>query len=159
MYGDSDWNGRRFVIVDTGGLEVDPADQIELKVQEQARLAISEADVILFLVDAVTGLTPADEEAAEAAPRSTKPIIVAGQQDRQHPARGRTPPSSTRSAGRRLTRSPRRTGRGTGDLLDAIVWALPPETEQEISRKAKGEGGRRVGQGGLGRPARALRRR
>src|SRR6478752_2685556 len=64
MYGDAEWNGRRFVIVDTGGLEVDTADPIELKVQEQARLAIGEADVIVFVVDAVTGLTPADQEAA-----------------------------------------------------------------------------------------------
>ena len=52
MYGDAEWNGRRFIIVDTGGLEVDPADPIEAKVQEQARLAIGEADVIVFLVDA-----------------------------------------------------------------------------------------------------------
>ena len=77
MYGDADWNGRRFMVVDTGGLEVDPADPIELKVQEQARLAIGEADVILFLADAVTGLTPADLEAAELLRRSTKPVIVA----------------------------------------------------------------------------------
>src|SRR5262245_27392894 len=77
MDGDADWNGRRFVVVDTGGLEVDPADPIELKVQEQARLAIGEADVILFLADAVSGLTPADQEAAELLRRSTKPVIVA----------------------------------------------------------------------------------
>src|SRR6266516_4986762 len=77
MYGDAEWNGRRFVLVDTGGLEVDPADPIELKVQEQARLAITEADVILFLVDAVSGLTPADLEAAELLRKATKPIIVA----------------------------------------------------------------------------------
>ncbi|HEY8439201.1 MAG TPA: GTPase [Candidatus Limnocylindrales bacterium] len=65
MYGDTEWNGRRFVLVDTGGLEVDTDDPIEVKVQEQARLAIAEADVILFLGDAISGLTPADLEAAE----------------------------------------------------------------------------------------------
>src|SRR5574342_518747 len=65
LYGDAEWNGRRFVVVDTGGLEVDPDDPIELKVQEQARLAIAEADVILFVVDAAIGPTPADEEAAD----------------------------------------------------------------------------------------------
>src|SRR4029079_4599894 len=59
MYGDLEWNGRRFVIVDTGGLEVDTDDPIEIRVQEQARLAIREADGILFVVDAVTGPTPA----------------------------------------------------------------------------------------------------
>src|SRR4029450_10547654 len=65
MYGDAEWNGRRFVLLDTGGVEVHPHPPIEVKVQEQARLAIREADVIVFVVDAVSGLTPADLEAAE----------------------------------------------------------------------------------------------
>src|SRR5438093_12171961 len=59
LYGDAEWNGRRFVLVDTGGLEISPNDPIELKVQEQARLAIAEADVILFVADAAAGITPA----------------------------------------------------------------------------------------------------
>ena len=58
LYGHAEWNGRRFVVVDTGGLEVSPGDPIEEQVQIQARLAINEADVIVFLVDAATGLTP-----------------------------------------------------------------------------------------------------
>src|SRR5437899_13104067 len=53
LYGDAEWNGRRFLMVDTGGLELDPDDPIEAKVQEQARVAIAEADVIVFLVDAI----------------------------------------------------------------------------------------------------------
>src|SRR3712207_5973341 len=65
LYGRAEWNGRQFVVVDTGGLEVDPDDPIEAGVQEQARLAIGEADVIVFVVDAEAGLTPADAEAAE----------------------------------------------------------------------------------------------
>ena len=65
LYGDADWNGRRFLLVDTGGLEKSPGDAIEAKVQDQARLAISEADVIVFVVDAAAGITPADLEAAE----------------------------------------------------------------------------------------------
>src|SRR4029453_7755979 len=77
LYGDADWNGRRFVLVDTGGLEVDPDDPIEARVQEQARLAIAEADVIVFVVDAATGMTPADLEAAELLRRATAPVIVA----------------------------------------------------------------------------------
>jgi GTPase len=136
MYGDAEWNGRRFIVVDTGGLEVDPADPIELKVQEQARLAIGEADVILFLADAVTGLTPADEEAAELLRRATKPVVVAvnkaDNQAREIDAaefyglgwEDTFPISASH-------------GRGTGDLLDAIVWALPPETEEEIARKQR----------------------
>src|SRR6187200_2737810 len=76
MYGDAEWNGRRFVVVDTGGLEVAPGDAIEEQVQLQARLAISEADVIVFVVDAISRLTPADSEAAELLRRSTKPVLV-----------------------------------------------------------------------------------
>jgi GTP-binding protein len=136
MYGDSEWNGRRFVIVDTGGLEIDPADQIELKVQEQARLAISEADVILFLVDAVTGLTPADEEAAELLRKATKPVIVAV--NKTDNTQREADAAEFYSLGWEETYAISAShGRGTGDLLDAIVWALPAETDQEIARKEK----------------------
>src|SRR6476620_9248596 len=77
LYGDAEWNGRRFVIVDTGGLELDPDDPIEARVQEQAQLAIAEADVILFVVDAMTGLTASDSEAANILRRAKAPVIVA----------------------------------------------------------------------------------
>jgi GTP-binding protein len=138
MYGDADWNGRRFVVVDTGGLEVDPADPIELKVQEQARLAIGEADTILFLVDAVTGLTPADEEAAELLRRSTKPVIVAANKaDNQ--AREIDAAEFYALGWEETYPISASHGRGTGDLLDAIVWALPPETAEERARKQREE--------------------
>ncbi|MGZ6270295.1 MAG: GTPase, partial [Candidatus Limnocylindrales bacterium] len=52
IYGTGEWNGRRFVVVDTGGLEISPNDEIEARVQDQARLAIGEADIVLFVVDA-----------------------------------------------------------------------------------------------------------
>jgi GTP-binding protein len=136
MYGDGEWNGRRFVLIDTGGLEVDTDDPIELKVQEQARLAIGEADVILFVVDAITGLTPADQEAAELLRTAKAPVIVAVNKvdNTQREADAaefyqfgwdETYPISSSH------------GRGTGDLLDAIVWALPAESEVEIARKAR----------------------
>jgi GTP-binding protein len=136
MYGDGEWNGRRFVLVDTGGLEIDTDDPIELKVQEQARLAIGEADVIVFVVDAVTGLTPADQEAAELLRTAKAPVIVAVNKvdNTQREADAaefyqfgwdETYPISSSH------------GRGTGDLLDAIVWSLPPESESEIARKAR----------------------
>src|SRR5829696_3073667 len=76
LYGEGDWNGRRFMIVDTGGLEVDPRDPIEARVQDQARIAIAEADVIIFVVEAITGLTPADEEAALILRRASAPVAV-----------------------------------------------------------------------------------
>src|SRR5690349_19062635 len=136
MYGDAEWNGRRFVIVDTGGLEVDTADPIELKVQEQARLAISEADVILFVVDAVSGLTPADQEAAELLRTATAPVIVAV--NKVDNTQREADAAEFWSMGWEETYSISAShGRGTGDLLDAIVWALPPESEAELARKAR----------------------
>jgi GTP-binding protein len=136
MYGDAEWNGRRFVLVDTGGLEVDPADPIELKVQEQARLAIGQADVIVFLVDAVSGLTPADLEAAELLRKATKPIIVAV--NKTDNTQREADAAEFHSLGWDETYAISAShGRGTGDLLDAIVWALPPESDAEIARKAR----------------------
>ena len=77
LYGETDWNGRRFMVVDTGGLEVDTDDAIEARVQDQARIAIAEADVIVFMVEATAGLTPADREAAELLRRAKAPVLVA----------------------------------------------------------------------------------
>jgi GTP-binding protein len=136
LYGDAEWNGRRFVVVDTGGLELDPDDPIEARVQEQAGLAIAEADVIVLVVDAAAGLTPSDTEAANLLRRATAPVIVAvnkaDNEKRELEAMEfhalgweETYPISASH------------GRGTGDLLDAIVWALPPETEQELARKTR----------------------
>ena len=136
LYGDAEWNGRRFVVVDTGGLELDPDDPIEAQVQEQARLAIAEADVIVFVVDAVTGLTPADHEAAELLRRATAPVIVAVNKadNEQRELDG----AEFYALGWEETYAISAThGRGTGDLLDAIVWALPPESEAELARKAR----------------------
>ena len=158
MYGDAEWNGRRFIIVDTGGLEVDPADPIELKVQEQARLAIGEADVILFLVDAVSGLTPADEEAAELLRRSTKPVIVAANKADNTP--------------READAAEFYVARLGGDLRDLRV-ARPrhrrPARRDRLGAAAGDRGGdrpqgprgrsRRLGPRRRRRPARAVRRR
>ncbi len=136
LYGAAEWNGRRFTVVDTGGLEIDPTDSIEAGVQEQARLAIAEADVIVLVADAISGPTPGDLEAAELLRSARSPVLMAvNKADNEKRdleaaefyALGweETYPISAAH------------GRGTGDLLDAIVWALPPESEAEIARKAR----------------------
>ena len=129
LYGDAEWNGRRFVVVDTGGLEIDPNDPIEAKVQEQARLAIAEADAILFVVDAAIGMTPADQEASELLRRATSPVIVAV--NKADNEKRELEGAEFHALGWEETYPVSAShGRGTGDLLDAIVWALPPESEQ-----------------------------
>ncbi len=136
LYGDAEWNGRRFVIVDTGGLEIDTDDPIELRVQEQARLAIAQADVIVFVVDAVTGLSPADQEAATLLRRATAPVIVAV--NKADNEKRELEAAEFHALGWDETYAISAShGRGTGDLLDTIVWALPPETPQELARKAR----------------------
>src|SRR5258706_580892 len=132
MYGDLEWNGRRFVIVDTGGLEVDTDAPIEIRVQEQARLAIREADVILFVVDAVSGMTPADQEAAELLRTAKAPVLVAVNKV-DNTQREADAAEFWAMGWEEIYSISASHGRGTGDLLDAIVWALPPETEAEIA--------------------------
>ncbi len=136
LYGDAEWNGRRFVMVDTGGLEVDPDDPIEAHVQEQARLAIAEADAILFVVDVVSGLTPADLEAAAILRRAKAPVIVVVNKVDNEKRELEAAEFHVLGWEETYTISASH-GRGTGDLLDAVVWALPPESEAELARKAR----------------------
>ncbi len=136
LYGRAEWNGRRFVIVDTGGLEAAPGDAIEAAVQLQARLAINEADVIVFLVDAATGPTPADQDAAELLRRTTKPVLVAANKA-DNPRREMDATEFFAFGWEDTFAISANHGRGVGDLLDAIVWAMPPESEQEIARKVR----------------------
>ena len=136
LYGHAEWNGRRFVVVDTGGLEISPGDPIEEQVQLQARLAINEADVIVFLVDAATGPTPADQDAAEMLRRATKPVLVAANKA-DNPRREMDATEFFAFGWEDTFAISASHGRGVADLLDAVVWAMPPETEQEIARKAR----------------------
>jgi len=136
LYGDAEWNGRRFVVVDTGGLELMPDDQIEAQVQLQARLAINEADVIVFLVDAASGSTAGDADAAELLRRTTKPVLLAA--NKADNERRELEAAEFYAFGWEDTFAISAShGRGVADLLDAVVWALPPESEAEMARKAR----------------------
>jgi GTPase len=138
MYGVGEWNGRRFVVVDTGGLEIAPGDPIEEAVQLQAKLAIAEADVIVFLVDAAIGPTPGDSDAAEMLRRTTKPVLVAANKaDNQRRELDAT--EFYRFGWEDTFAISANHGRGVADLLDSVVWALPPESDAEVARKAREE--------------------
>ncbi|MGA3056584.1 MAG: ribosome biogenesis GTPase Der [Candidatus Limnocylindrales bacterium] len=136
IYGDADWNGRRFIAVDTGGLEIRPGDPIEEKVQEQARVAIGEADVIVFVVDCISGMTPADQEAAGLLRKARAPVLVAA--NKADNDKRETEAAEFYSLGWEETYAISAAhGRGVADLLDAIVWALPAESEKELARKRR----------------------
>jgi GTP-binding protein len=136
LYGEAEWNGRRFVIVDTGGLEAAPGDSIEVAVQEQARLAIAEADAIVFVADAVAGLTPADLEAADLLRQARGGVLVAV--NKADNAQRELDAAEFWELGWEQTYAISAAhGRGTAELLDAIVEALPPESDEERAAKAR----------------------
>jgi GTPase len=134
LYGEAEWNGRRFVVVDTGGLERRPGDPIEAKVQAQARMAIAEADEILFVVDAATGETPGDLEAAELLRAARVPVVVVINKA-DSPRLEAQGAEFHRLGWDEAYPVSALHGRGTGDLLDAVVRSLPPESEEEIERR------------------------
>lgn len=130
VYGHTDWRGREFSIVDTGGLGLGDEDPFGQHIQQQAEIAIEEADLILFLVDGREGLTAGDEEVAEFFRTSGRPIIlVANKADNQRVEAdasefyrlglGEVFPISSHS------------GRSVADLLDEVVRRLPPEEAPE----------------------------
>lgn len=127
IYAEAEWRGRRFSIIDTGGIETKTEDVILKAMREQAEIAIATADVILFLVDLKAGLTADDEAIALMLRKSGKPVIVAVNKA-DHV--GSIPPDAYEfynlglgeiypvSAAHRL---------GIGELLDAVFELFPPE--------------------------------
>ncbi|MFC1541708.1 ribosome biogenesis GTPase Der [Candidatus Latescibacterota bacterium] len=121
-----EWNNRAFMLVDTGGFVVSSKDQMELAITEQSRIAIEEADVLLFLVDVKSGITDYDLNIRDEILRSKKPYILAVNKiDR---ARDEADIYEFYNLG---TGEPHpisgKTGRGSGDLLDEIIDLFPRE--------------------------------
>ena len=130
QYGKSEWNGQEFSVVDTGGWVVNSDDIFEEEIRKQVIIAIDEADVVLFLVDVVNGVTDLDMEVASILRRSKLPVIVVANKtdnnDLQYSAAefyklGLGDPHCISAL----------SGSGTGDLLDAVVAALPEDSEAE----------------------------
>ena len=77
LMADTDWEGYRFILLDTGGLESDPEGAIRTKVQEQAEMAMADADVIILMADVAEGVTPSDQIAANRLRTTDKPVVLA----------------------------------------------------------------------------------
>ena len=131
IYGESDWNGRRFTLIDTGGIEPRTDSEILTFMREQAEIAISHADVIVFLTDIRTGLTASDQEVAAMLLRSGKPMVLAVN---KMDSVGTVDPDFYEfynlGLGDPIAVSAVH-GHGTGDLLDECVKYFPPEGEDE----------------------------
>jgi GTP-binding protein len=131
LYGVSEWNGRTFSVVDTGGIELDGDDQIMQSIRMQAEIAIEEADVIVFLVDVTAGVTRADEEVARLLMRSGKPVVVAVNKVDNQARQEDVYEFYSLGVGTVVAVSGAH-GIGTGDLLDECVALFPPLTEEEL---------------------------
>jgi GTP-binding protein len=130
-----EWAGGRFILVDTGGVDVADPSPITRDVAEQARRAVEEADLVLFVTDARAGVTPGDEEIAAILRRAHKPVVlVANKID--DPSRDTDALEFHRlGLGDPIAISALH-GYGTGDLLDRIVAELPGEAREEVGEEA-----------------------
>jgi GTP-binding protein len=124
----TDWNGRTFTLIDTGGVDLDDSDPLAVSIQDQARAALADAQVALLVVDARAGMRPGDQEIADILRRGNVPIVVAANKidapndlplahDFHGLGLGEPLPVSAAQ------------GLGTGDLLDRLVELLPDEDE------------------------------
>ncbi|MCI5717122.1 MAG: ribosome biogenesis GTPase Der [Alistipes sp.] len=129
-YGKTDWNGKEFSVIDTGGYAVNSDDIFEDDIRRQVMLAIEEADLILFMVEVNTGITDLDMMMADVLRRSRKRVIVVCNKvdnydliylSHEFYAMGLGDPYCISSM----------SGSGTGDLMDAILAALPEDTRAE----------------------------
>ncbi|MEK3878593.1 ribosome biogenesis GTPase Der [Paenibacillus sp. FSL H8-0122] len=130
IYGVSDWNGKSFSVIDTGGIEIDGEDAILKSIRVQAELAIEEADVIVFMCEAKSGLTSSDEEVAQILFRSGKPIVLAINKVDNMKRSEDIYEFYTLGIGDPIGISGSH-GTGIGDLLDAVVERLPDKVDEE----------------------------
>ena len=131
IYGETDWNGRKFTLIDTGGIEPRTDSEILSFMREQAGIAINHADVIVFLTDIRTGLTASDQEVASLLLRSGKPIILAvNKMDSVGTVNPDFYEFYNLGMGDPIAVSAVH-GHGTGDLLDECVKYFPPEDGEE----------------------------
>jgi GTPase len=130
---DCEWNGLRFELIDTGGVDLADADELARAVQEQARLAIAEADVVLLVVDARVGLGPGDAELGDLLRRAGKPAIVAANKIDSAKDEPLAAEFNSLGLGEPLPVSAAH-GLGTGDLLDRIVDVMRGRSDDARAR-------------------------
>jgi GTP-binding protein len=123
-YGKSEWNGKEFSVIDTGGYIKGSDDVFEAEIRRQVELAIDEADVIIFLVDVEEGITPMDAEVAKLLRKVTKPVMVAVNKVDNAMREKDAVEFYNLGLGEYFTIAGM-SGSGTGDLLDELVKLLP----------------------------------
>lgn len=130
IYIDAEWLNREFTMIDTGGIELETGDKILIAMRHQAQLAMDEADAIVFVVDAKTGLTSADQEVAALLRQARKPVLLAVNKVDSMKDENEIYEFYNLGLGEPLAISAAN-ALGLGDLLDAVVAELPAESTAE----------------------------
>jgi GTP-binding protein len=131
-YGKSDWNGKNFSVIDTGGYVVGSDDIFEEEIRKQVNLAIEESDIIVFVVDVTEGITPMDTEVANLLRKVKKPVFIAVNKVDNAMREEDSYEFYNLGLGEYYTISSIN-GSGTGELLDAIAKIIPEDVEEEAS--------------------------
>lgn len=131
QYGRSEWGGREFSIVDTGGWVVNSDDIFEEEINKQVSIALEEADVILFVLDVMNGLTDLDLSVAKILRRAKKPILIVSNKADNFNMHAQSAEFYSLGLGDPLNISAIN-GAGTGDLLDEIIKKLPAKEDMEV---------------------------
>ena len=129
-YGRCEWCGREFSVVDTGGYTTNSDDVFEAAIRSQVQIAIDEADLVLFMVEAATGITDYDAEIADILRRTKKPVVLCVNKVDSGEKMLDAYQFYSLGLGEIFSISAAN-GSGTGDLLDAVVAALPEEEQTE----------------------------
>ena len=130
QYGKVDWNGQEFSLVDTGGWIVNSDDIFEEEIRKQVKIAIEEADLILFVVDVMSGVTDLDEQVAQILRQNKKPVILVSNKVDSNEMQYYSAEFYKLGLGDPYNISSI-SGSGTGDLLDQILSMLPKKVEEE----------------------------
>ena len=131
----ADWNGKRFLLVDTGGVDIADQSPMTRSIAAQAREAVEEADLVLFVVDARAGVTPGDEEVADILRRARKPVLLIANKIDDPSQESLALELHRLGLGEPIPLSSMH-GHGTGDLLDRVVEELPGTGREEIPEEA-----------------------
>ena len=129
-YGRCEWCGHEFSVVDTGGYTSNSDDVFETAIRSQVQIAIEEADVVLFMVEAATGITDYDAEIADVLRRSRKPVVLCVNKVESGAKMYDAYEFYGMGLGEIYSISAAN-GSGTGELLDALVAVLPEDTQEE----------------------------
>src|SRR4051794_16075078 len=131
---DANWNGRAFTVVDTGGWDPDARGVAE-RIRQQAEIAVSVADAVLFVVDAGVGITDADETVVRILRKAGKPVVLAANKADDERSEAEAHALWNLGLGEPYPVSALH-GRGSGDLLDAVLGALPDAPEESFEEVA-----------------------